>query len=82
MVRHFSSRWLAFSLSGNETETSSCHEGTSLAEQDTNLACRGKVYQYFSLKYTFMLAVFLFELGSLLAGEVSHSVGELISQLI
>ncbi|CAD6582685.1 MAG: hypothetical protein ASARMPRED_001033 [Alectoria sarmentosa] len=28
----------------------------------------GKVYQYFSLKYTFILAVFIFEIGSLLAG--------------
>ena len=30
--------------------------------------CRGKVYQYFSLKYTFIIAVILFEIGSLVSG--------------
>lgn len=33
----------------------------------------GKVYQYFPLKYTFILAVFIFEIGSLIAGVAPSS---------
>lgn len=35
---------------------------------ERSCARRGKIYQYFSLKYTFILAVFLLEIGSLIAG--------------
>ena len=37
-------------------------------QHDTHSDGRGKLYQYFSLKYAFILATFVFEIGSLVAG--------------
>ncbi|MCJ1314111.1 hypothetical protein MMC25_007791 [Agyrium rufum] len=42
----------------------------------------GKVYQYFSLKYTFMVGIFLFELGSLLSGVAPSSTVLIIGRAI
>ncbi|KAI9750498.1 MAG: hypothetical protein M4579_006448 [Chaenotheca gracillima] len=42
----------------------------------------GKAYQYFPLKYTFMLAVFIFEVGSLLAGVAPSSTVLIIGRAI
>lgn len=36
-------------------------------------AAWGKAYRYFSLKYTFLVSVFLFEIGSLICGEAYQS---------
>ncbi|KAL8788425.1 MAG: hypothetical protein Q9195_007304 [Heterodermia aff. obscurata] len=42
----------------------------------------GKVYQYFPLKYTFILAVFVFEIGSLVAGVAPSSTVLIIGRAI
>ncbi|KAF1935227.1 aflatoxin efflux pump [Clathrospora elynae] len=42
----------------------------------------GKTYQYFPLKYTFMLAVFIFEVGSLVAGIAPSSSALIIGRAI
>ncbi|TPX20323.1 hypothetical protein DIZ76_016211 [Coccidioides immitis] len=39
-----------------------------------NLVGWGKVYPYFSIKYTFLLAVFIFDLGSLVAGKNANTI--------
>ncbi|KAL9597090.1 MAG: hypothetical protein Q9219_005373 [cf. Caloplaca sp. 3 TL-2023] len=42
----------------------------------------GKAYQYFSVKYTFILAVFIFEIGSLLAGIAQSSTVLIVGRAI
>ena len=36
-------------------------------------AAWGKAFKYFDLKYTFILAVFIFEIGSLVCGVAPNS---------
>ena len=68
MGRHSSLHLLAFSHSGRHT-LFIIHR-----DQSIHYTSRGKVYQYFSIKYTFILAVFLFEIGSLIAGMYAATV--------
>ncbi|KAL8933075.1 MAG: hypothetical protein Q9216_006533 [Gyalolechia sp. 2 TL-2023] len=46
------------------------------------LLVTGKAYQYFPLKYTFILAVFIFEVGSLVAGVAPSSTVLIIGRAI
>ena len=66
-------RWLVSSPSGNCSVLSlgilgRCPFYTRFSNSGTG---RGKVYPFFSIKYTFLAAVFTFDLGSLLAGKQS-----------
>lgn len=40
---------------------------------------RGKVYPFFSIKYTFLLVVFIFGVGALIGGEQTHNRPTIIS---
>lgn len=42
----------------------------------------GKVYKYFPLKISFLLAVFIFELGSLICGVAPSSVALIVGRAI
>ncbi|CRK24645.1 hypothetical protein BN1708_018117, partial [Verticillium longisporum] len=42
----------------------------------------GKAYKYFSLKWTFLAAVFVFELGSLVCGAAPTSTALIIGRAI
>lgn len=42
----------------------------------------GKLYQYFNLKYTFLVAIGLFEVGSLICGVAPNSVSLIIGRAI
>lgn len=42
----------------------------------------GKAYKYFSIKYTFLMCVFLFELGSLVCGVAPNSAALIVGRAI
>lgn len=42
----------------------------------------GKAYKYFPLKWTFMVAIFIFELGSLICGVAPNSTALIVGRAI
>ena len=42
----------------------------------------GKAYKYFSIKYTFLLCVFIFEVGSLICGVAPNSAALIVGRAI